>query len=287
MEKKIHVTGARGYLGSLLVNYLRAAGHQVEAAGYRLPDVPPKSIDADLVIHLAAAGGGTAHKPRPGHNDPEYMKKVNLDGMHALLAGIKKRDAKIIFISSTAVYGKFDDAPLVNEESPLQPVSLYGIHKMKAERILQKSEFDWMIFRPCSIFGPSVGYNFGNSFLIPAIENALKNKQVDVWGGDQLIDTFYIVDIISVLLQACGQNWHSGEIFNIGGEVVRVKEMLAVVSETLKNAGFDCPLVFKPFGGKPAAITDSSKLKSAFPEWKNTPLTQSIHALVTGFLLQF
>ena len=284
MQKKIHITGSTGYIGSLLTNYLRTAGYTVEQAGYRIPDVPKKSIDADIVIHLATAGGGTTHKPRVGSNDPELMRRINIDGMHALLSGIANSATKIIFFSSTAVYGKFNDSPYVTETSLLQPVSEYGRQKMEAEIIIQNSDFDWMIFRPCGVFGPSVGDNFGNSFLNTVVANAIEQKQVTVWGGDQQIDTVYLQDVIKVVLLACGDEWHSKEVFNIGGEVVLIKDMLSIISETLSMTGLPAPLVLQPYEGKAAAITDSTKLKTVYRSFSNTPLPFSLHSLITCFL---
>lgn len=286
MQKRIHITGGKGYIGSLLTNYLRAAGFTVELASYRLPDVPEKSIVADIVIHLAAAGGGTLHKPRLGHNNPDFMKKINVDGLKALLNGIAEPDTKIIFISSTAVYGKFNDAPYVDENSPLLPASEYGIQKMEAERIIKNSNFDWMIFRPCGVFGPSVGQNFGNSFLNTVVSNAISQKQVMVWGGDQWIDTVYLPDVIKIVLQSCTNEWHSKEVFNIGGEVVLIKDMLSVISDTLNAIGIQAPLAFRPYEGKPAALTDSSKLMSVYKGFTTTPLQFSMHSLVTCYLQQ-
>jgi nucleoside-diphosphate-sugar epimerase len=287
MPKKIHVIGANGYIGSLLIKYLRIARHLVDIADYRLLNIPEKSIDADIVIHLAQAGGGTVHKPRIGNDDQEYMRKVNIDGMNALLAGLKNKTTKIIYISSTAVYGKFSDSPLVNEESNLLPVSDYGRYKVESEGILKLSEFEWMILRPCGIFGPSIGDNFGNSFLNVVVANALKNMEVTILGGDQLIDTVYILDLINVILRCSNNEWHSRETYNVGGEIVRIKEMLTIVYNNLKMNGIPCTLVNKEYKQMPAVLTDSTKLKSSFINWTNTPLDCSIHALISAYVSRF
>ena len=153
---KIHLTGANGYIGSLLSKCLIAEGFHVEKADYRLPDVPEKSIDADMLIHASFSGGGTMHKPRSGYHDPELMYRSNVSGMKALLAGLKRSSTKIISLSSTAVYGKFQGTPLLNEQAPLKANSTYGLHKIESEKILMNSPFEWMILRPSGIFGPSV-----------------------------------------------------------------------------------------------------------------------------------
>jgi len=283
MGKKIYVIGANGYIGSLLVEYLNTAGHEVEVSNYRLPDIPKNVIDTDIVIHLATAGGGTVHKPRFGNDNPEYMKKVNLDGMKNLIKGVKNKSTKILFVSSAAVYGKFEDAPLVGENAPLNPISNYGKDKSEAENILMKSGIDYMILRPCGVFGKSTHNNFGNAFLNKILNNAIENKQIEVFGGEQLIDTVYLLDVINIILRACGKEWKSNAIYNVGGEITSIKNMLEIVANALAKAGINCPLVVQPFNGKPAAILDSSKLKNDF-KWEPTALTIAIPELVKGYL---
>lgn len=284
---KIHLTGATGYLGALLTKYLEVAGHLVEKASYRLPDVPAHSIDADLVIHLAVAGGGTAHKPRAGFNDPKLTKQINIDGMRAILSGIKNSDAKVILMSSTAVYGKFDDSRLVNEETKLLPVSNYGQDKVETENILINSNFDWLILRPCGIFGPSVNNKFGNSFLNVVIENVIRSKEMTIMGGKQEIDTLYILDLIQVVLRICSSEWQSREIYNVGGEIVKVEKMLNILHQSLQEVGIVCSVNSINFEGKPAVMADTLKLKKILPGWKNTPLEYAFYSLVSSYIRQY
>jgi len=284
---KIHVIGANGYVGALLVNYLIAVGHTIEISPYRLPNIPIKSIDANIVIHMATSGGGTEHKPRIGENDPEQMRKVNIDGMKALLSGLKNSRTKIIFLSSTAVYGKFHDSPLVNEEAELAPVSNYGLQKVESELILQNSDFEWLILRPCGIFGPSAGSRLGNSFLNVVVANAIQKGGITILSNDQRIDTLYILDLIHVILRSCASEWKPREIFNVGGEIVTVKDMLNTLVESVHNIGIPCSVSSKDFDRKPAIITDTSKLKRAYPNWKNTPLNIALHSLLTAYLRQY
>lgn len=284
---KIHVIGANGYIGALLVNYLIVAGHAVEVSSYRLPNIPTKSIDADMVIHLAVSGGGTVHKPRAGENDPEQMRKINIDGMKALLSGPANPGTKIIFLSSTAVYGKFQESPLVDENTELAPVSDYGRQKAESENILRNSDFEWLILRPCGVFGPSAGNRFGNSFLNVVVANAIQKGQITILGGDQQIDTLYILDLIHVILRSCAGEWKPREIFNVGGEIVTVEEMLNALATSVRNLGIRCSVSSRNFATRPAILTDIRKLKQAFPGWGNTPLNISMHSLVTSYLAQY
>jgi len=282
----IHLIGANSYVGALLTRYLIATGHSVEISPYRLPNIPEKSINTDIVIHLAVLGGGTIHKPRTGENNQELMRKVNIEGMKALLSGLTNPRTKIIFLSSTAVYGKFHDSPLVNEEAELTPVSDYGRQKVESENILRNSDFEWLILRPSGIFGPSAGSRFGNSFLNVVVTNAIQKGEITILNGDQRIDTLYILDLIHVILRSCASERKPREIFNVGGEIVTVKDMLNTLVESVHNIGISCSVSSKNFDGKPAIITDTSKLKWAYPNWKNTPLNIALHSLLTAYLRQ-
>jgi len=280
---KIHITGANGYVGALLYNYLIALGHQVDLPNYRLPDVLPKSIDAEIIIHLAASGGGTEHKPRAGWDDFDRMRKININGMKALLHGLKKPATKIIFLSSTAVYGKFQDSHTVDEQSPLLPVSEYGKQKAEAEKILMGSDSEWMIFRPSGIFGPSAEGRLGNSFVNVVLEKAIRTREINIWGGDQKIDTLFILDLINIILRSCAGEWHSREIFNVAGEIVTIEDMLNFLAEAMQNSGINCAVTKKPFSGKPSVLTDTTKIRETYRGWTNTPLYCSMHLLLSSY----
>lgn len=282
---KIHIIGANGYVGALLVNYLTIVGHGVEIASYCLPDIRPKSIDADFVIHLAAYGGGSKHKPRAGWDDYSQMQNININGMKALLLGLINKHTKIIFLSSSAVYGKFQDPPLLDERAVLRPISEYGKQKVEAENILRDSNFEWLILRPCSIFGPSVDNRFGNSFHNVVVKNALQAGKITMMGGDQKIDTLYILDLISIILRSCADEWHPREIFNISGEITTVENMLNILVETIQHMGIACSITKEHYCEQPSVLIDTKKLRQTFPGWEPTSLHCSMHSLIASKIM--
>lgn len=283
MSKKIHVIGGKGYVGGLLVKYLKAEGHVVELAEYRLPAVKPNSIDCDILLHLASAGGGTVHKPRFGNDDPVYMESVNLLGMRNALSGLVNKEAKVLFLSSTAVYGKFDDERMVDECSELLPVSNYGLHKKQAEQILKDSGFDYMILRPCGIFGASINNNFGNAFLNSVLDATFKNREIKVFGGNQKIDTAYLLDVVKTILFVCDGGWQSNAIFNLGGEITTVQDMLESLQKAFFSVGLNYNLTKVAFDGKPSAITNSEKAGRIL-NYQPTALSESLKTLVTDYV---
>ena len=150
---KILVTGGAGYVGTALLPKLLEAGHEVTVfdnlmqGGNQLlsffrnknfnfvnGDVTIKSDLAaavkgnDIIIHLAAIVGFPACS-----NNPELATNVNVGGTKNLI-DVTLHDQVILYGSTGSNYGKVTD--ICTEESPLNPLSLYGETKTEAERLL-------------------------------------------------------------------------------------------------------------------------------------------------------
>jgi nucleoside-diphosphate-sugar epimerase len=159
---RIFLTGACGYIGSVLLPKLRKAGHQVTTCDTGWFGGEPnikcdirtlKSLPVvDAIVHLA----NIANDPC-GELDAKLTWEVNALGTvlladMAVRAGIKR----FIFASSASVYGLKDNEP-VREETSLEPVSDYNKTKMVAERILLSyaSKMNIQIVRPATVCGMS------------------------------------------------------------------------------------------------------------------------------------
>ena len=204
----VAVTGARGFVGRLLVARLSDSGYMVRAfvrsssknllldkdllknvdiydAGdlAEQNDVRQALADVHTVVHTAARvhvmGGG---------NEVEQYKKINVDGTLSLAsqavdAGVKR----FIYISSVKVNGEFSeiDKPLVEED--VQDVfDPYAVSKLQAEnelkRLAEKNNIELTIIRPVLVYGPGVKANFYAIMKIiskglPLPFGAIKNKR--------------------------------------------------------------------------------------------------------------
>ncbi|MGH8240594.1 MAG: NAD-dependent epimerase/dehydratase family protein, partial [Steroidobacteraceae bacterium] len=150
---KIAVTGHLGTIGTPLVKALRAAGHEVigidlrhnvdgvraDVADYRqLERAVPR--DVDLVYHLAAEFGR--------HNGEDFYEQVwrsNVIGTKTVLTLQRERGFKLIFASSSEVYGERPET-LLTEDLPLSPLLLtndYAISKLVNEAQIANARKQW------------------------------------------------------------------------------------------------------------------------------------------------
>ncbi len=152
---RVLVTGHEGYIGSVLVPMLTAAGHDVvgldvgyyrdgvlgppppEVKAYRvdLRDAGPEHcLGMDAVIHL----GGLCNDP-VGNLDPRLTYAINHAATLRLARAARRAGVpRFLFASSCSLYGASAGAPLLDETAPMNPVTPYGESKAQAEAALRE-----------------------------------------------------------------------------------------------------------------------------------------------------
>ena len=180
------VTGAAGYVGSVLVDVLLRAGHQVRGVDALAHGPAPSLllawgedefefvradvtdadamgsavVDVDAVVHLAAIVGDPACA-----REPELAKAINVGATRALVRAARDRDVgRFVFASTCSNYGKLDDPnAFATEDWPLRPVSLYAETKVEAELdVLEQSAdgFETCCLRLATVYGVSPRMRF-------------------------------------------------------------------------------------------------------------------------------
>lgn len=167
---KTLLTGASGFLGSILHLQLSKAGHDVLTLGripsshiqHDLSNTPPQQLPAtDLVIHNA----GKAHVvPKTQEEEAEFFK-VNHQGTLNLLDALSSQPPKhFIFISTVAVYGQ-ETGSLISETHGLKGTSPYALSKIQAEQAVQTwgktHGVSTLILRLPLVAGPNPPGNLG------------------------------------------------------------------------------------------------------------------------------
>jgi nucleoside-diphosphate-sugar epimerase len=165
---KILITGASGFVGTNLVNYLsRNNKFEIKKISLHSPIVKKDIFDSDIIIHLA----GKAHDLKNSPN-PEQYYQVNCELSKKIYDFYLQTTAsKFIFISSVKAAADKVDTILTEEIIPT-PITDYGKSKLLAEEYIINKKLpigkSYFILRPCMIHGPG---NKGNLNLLYKIVN--------------------------------------------------------------------------------------------------------------------
>jgi nucleoside-diphosphate-sugar epimerase len=251
------VTGGAGYVGSVLVPKLLAAGHAVNVLDLflygedvldavkghaklrlikgdlrHLPSVEAALVGCDAVIHLACISNDPSFEL-----DPELGKSINLDAFRPLVRAAKAAGVKrFIYASSSSVYG-IKEGVSVTEELPLEPLTDYSKFKAACERILEEERapgFVTLTLRPATVCGYSPRQRL--DLVVNILTNhAVNNRKIKVFGGSQLRPNLHIEDMTDLYLQclAAPDEQIDGRIWNAGYENHTVRQLADTVREVV------------------------------------------------------
>ncbi len=230
---KIAVTGASGFLGSWLCKILdvpKDMQFDLPDGDIRKNDVLKWIVSADTIIHLAAISGvGDCERNSEKANEINYEATIELAE-----AARKSRVKKIVFASSSSVYGEANDYH-INEQHETIPRGVYGATKLKAERYLSKltsDSFRIIILRKSNLYGYGIKWK-GKTVLDQFIEKYLSKTNITIAGnGTQKRDFVHLYDAARLYKQiALNEKARSG-IYNVGGqETISIRALADLVNE--------------------------------------------------------
>lgn len=235
MKKTILVTGAAGFAGTHMCDYLSKFNDELKVAGTDVI-VPERSscdefisaditksdavdkmiskIKPDYIIHLA----GTF-----GNDDPQDIYRVNVLSITALLESLRIHNPKAIFLAagSAAEYGRVTSDQLpVTEETPCNPITPYGLSKLLAtETALYYNRvhgMNVMVFRPFQLIGRGVTTRLAPGAFAQQLKQVIDSGSniIKVGNLESSRDFLDIKDAVKAIWQLC-QNPAPGQIFNI------------------------------------------------------------------------
>jgi len=172
--------------------------------------------NVDIVFHLAADP-----EVRTGYDKPENSFNQNVVNTFNLLQKIKhSKVKKLLFASSSSVYGNATVLPTPENYSPLLPISHYGASKLACEALISSFchnyDIDGIIIRPANVIGAR-----GHHGLIWDLIHKLKNDQtkLEILGNGRQSKSFiHISDAIEGIFHIINNTKEKIEIFNIGSE---------------------------------------------------------------------
>lgn len=244
MTGRAFITGAGGFVGQRLVQFLRREGWDVVPSGYPAnPDLIPCDVThpASIRAALDAAGdithvfhlGAIAFVPQ-ADSDPTRAMDVNLNGTIRLCEALRalKAPPRLIFVGSSEVYGPPMSLPMT-EEHPLNPANVYSISKAAADHycasLSRIRALDIVRMRPFNHAGPGQSEQYVlSSFArqIAAIEAGQSEPVVRVGNLEAARDFLHVDDVIRAYL-AVSQHAAPGSVYNVcSGQSYRIQEAL-------------------------------------------------------------
>ena len=251
------ITGGAGFLGLHLARRLLADGHEVRTLDLVPLDDPQLerevkelrgdvrdpaaaarfSAGADVLVHSAAALPILASR--------EAIRSVNVEGTAVMLAAaLEARVARVVMISSTAVYGVPKHHPIA-EDAPLVGVGHYGDSKIDAEHVAREAGrrgLEVAIIRPKTFIGPERLGVF--EILFDWIR---ESRRIYVLGdGRNRYQLLAVEDLVEAVVRAAGANV-AGETINVGaGEFGTVREDLEALIGHAGSGSRVTPVPAKP-----------------------------------------
>jgi len=190
----------------------------------------------EVVYHLGALGS----VPR-SVQDPLTSSAVNVEGtLNVLLAARDEGVRRVVFSSSTSVYGSTRQLP-TREDSPPDPISPYGVAKLAAERYCISfsrvyESFESVVLRYFNVFGPRQSPFSQYAAVVPRFVTAIDaGRPVEIHGdGEQSRDFTYVGNVVDATVRAGDAAGASGEIFNVAaGSPASVNLIADTIGEIL------------------------------------------------------
>ena len=140
----------------------------------------------DVVIHLASYP-----RQKLVQENPSVASETMSTGLINLLEASKGHVSKFVYISSSMVYGDFDD--MVKETHECKPRGQYAIMKYMGEKLVEdyKKHFDYTIIRPSAVYGPR---DVEDRVLSKFVIGALRGETLEVRGATEILDFTYSTD---------------------------------------------------------------------------------------------
>jgi len=287
---KVLVSGHNGYIGSVMVPMLRAAGHEVVGIdtfffenctlGEDAPAVPSLRKDVrdaevgdlegfDAVIHLAALSNDPL-----GNLNAECTYDINhRASVHLAKVAKEAGVPRYLYASSCSLYGVSDTNAMLREDAPFNPITAYGETKVLSERDIAKladDRFSPTFLRNATAYGASPrlrGDVVVNNLVAVAYTTGEVLIQSDGTPWRPLVHIEDISSAFIAVLQAPREAIHN-QAFNVGRseENYQIRDLAEMVQKIVPGSR----VTYAPGGGPDPRCyrVDCSKIAKALPEFK-------------------
>jgi UDP-glucuronate 4-epimerase len=313
MSPRVLVTGAAGFIGSHVSEALVARGDEVVGVDSFDPFYPRPAkernlaglkagarfrfVEADIVrdplpwegvesvIHLAARAG-----VRPSWEDPAGYMEANVTGLARVLEGARRAGvSRVVFASSSSVYGDTTPAPYREDAAALGPVSPYGASKRAGELLAQTFASGYglriALLRLFTVYGPRQRPDLAIHKFTALVR---RGQAIPMFGdGSSERDYTYITDIVEGILSALAWTERAAagscEIFNVGGgQPVRLDRLIVLLGEALGRE-----VRFERFPDQPGDVrltaADLTRARRELRYEPRVPITEGLRRFVRWY----
>ncbi len=267
---KIFVTGGTGFVGSHLVDALRAAGHDVcllvrdvtKAERLFTHADPPSAAAADLPLRLVKGDLDDLEAIRSGcegvdvvyhvagltaaRNKEEFLA-INGHATRTLIQVVAQAAPglqRFVFVSSLAAAGPTRRGVPLTEQSTAQPVSDYGWSKLAGEEAVKSSGLPWTVVRPPTVYGPR------DREVFKVFKLARRGVVLFFGDGSQELSFIYAPDLAEWLVRLASANTERSTYFASHDEIRTSKEFAFAVHQAIRPDASKKPLAI----GVPPAV---------------------------------
>src|SRR5690554_6451212 len=251
-DNRFVVTGGAGFLGSFVVDELRARGAE-EIVVPRSAEYDLRNRDAilallddarpDVIIHLAAVVGGIgANREHPA----EFFYENLMMGVQLLHEAWKAGVKKFVSIGTVCAYPKYTPVPFKEEDLwkgyPEETNAAYGLAKkmllVQGQAYRDQYGFNAIYLLPANMYGPGDNFDPKSSHVIPAlIKKFVEAKEqglpiVEIWGtGSATREFLYVEDAVRGILMA-SEKYNKPDPVNLGSGIeISIKDLVEKIRE--------------------------------------------------------
>ena len=279
-----------GFEGELPYNEIVTSTHTNKLLFIRLDMTDTEAIaklfraySLDTICHLAAQAG-----VRHSLTHPEDYIQANLVGFFNIINNAKHNNTKrLVYASSSSVYGLNDTMPFKIEDKTDNPASLYAATKKSNELIAHTYSHLYGMqtigLRFFTVYGP---WGRPDMALFLFVKNILSGKRIDVYNyGKMARDFTYVDDIVKGIIASLfvdpQENYH---IYNIGNNSpVQLMDFIQAIEQRLDKKATLNLLPIQP-GDIPKSYADVSALIKDFDYCPKTPIQEGINCFIDWYL---
>ena len=164
----------------------------------------------DVIIHMASFP-----RQKVVNANPAVGAKVMIEGLMNICESAKKHGVeRVVYISSSMVYGDFEDQ--VEEDTECKPIGQYGIMKLAGEDIVKdyhrRGAFDYAIVRPSAVYGP---LDVEDRVVAKFVLQAMRGDVLRVNGAGETLDFTYVDDAADGIVAAATRIMAANRTYNI------------------------------------------------------------------------